>query len=240
MLFDPKVQKYLIADEGEVIVDEVRKHWAVVIGPILEIVLAIPVLLLLGVFPSTLYWVPIFLSLALALHGGWRILQAQMDRFVITNMRVFRVHGILSQSQATMPLARILDISVHRPVIGRILGYGHFVFESAAQEQGLREIRFVGRPNERGLTIQRVIARSGLRGPVRRPETPAAPPPPPQNVPPPGPPVPVVTVAPVTSSTAPTGPIPVAPGDPDGPPYDPDAPRSENDTAEIPWWRAAN
>jgi hypothetical protein len=238
VLFDPKVQKYLIADEGEVIVDEVRKHWAVVIGPILEIVLAIPVLLLLGVFPSTLYWVPIFLSLALALHGGWRILQAQMDRFVITNMRVFRVHGILSQSQATMPLARILDISVHRPVIGRILGYGHFVFESAAQEQGLREIRFVGRPNERGLTIQRVIARSGLRGPVPRPDTPAAPPPPPRNVPPP--PVPAVTVAPVTSSNAPTGPIPTVPGDPGAMPYDPDHPDSPNDTAEIPWWRAAN
>ena len=168
MLFDPNVQKYLIADEGEVIVDEVRKHWAVIIGPIIEIILAIPALLLLGVMPSTLYWVPIFLSLALLLHGSWRILEAQMDRFVITNMRVFRVHGILSQSQATMPLARILDISVHRPVIGRILGFGHFVFESAAQEQGLREIRFVGRPNERGLTIQRVIARSGLRGPVRR------------------------------------------------------------------------
>ncbi|TYL53177.1 PH domain-containing protein [Agromyces mariniharenae] len=237
MLFDPKVQKYLIADEGEVIVDEVRKHWAVIIGPTIEILLAIPALLLLGVMPSTLYWVPIFLSLALALHGGWRILEAQMDRFVITNMRVFRVHGILSQSQATMPLARILDISVHRPIIGRILGYGHFVFESAAQEQGLREIRFVGRPNERGLTIQRVIARSGLRGPVRRQETPAAPPPPPQTVPPP-PPVPVVTVAPVTSSDAPTGPIPVA-HDPDAP-YDPDAPHDPNDTAEIPWWRAAN
>ncbi len=237
MLFDPKVQKYLIADEGEVIVDEVRKHWAVIIGPIIEILLAVPALLLLGVMPSTLYWVPIFLALALALHGGWRILEAQMDRFVITNMRVFRVHGILSQSQATMPLARILDISVHRPIIGRILGYGHFVFESAAQEQGLREIRFVGRPNERGLTIQRVIARSGLRGPVRRQETPAAPPPPPQTVPPP-PPVPVVTVAPVTSSNAPTGPIPTVP-DP-GAPYDPDAPHSEHDTAEIPWWRAAN
>jgi hypothetical protein len=239
VLFDPKVQKYLIEDEGEVIVDEVRKHWAAVIGPIIEVLFALPALLLLGVMPSTLYWVPIFLSIALFLHGSWRILQAQMDRFVITNMRVFRVHGILSQSQATMPLARILDISVHRPFIGRILGYGHFVFESAAQEQGLREIRFVGRPNERGLTIQRVIARSGLRGPVRRPETPAAPPPPPQNVPPP-PPVPVVTVAPVTSSTAPTGPIPVVPGDPDAMPYDPDAPRDPNDTAEIPWWRAAN
>ena len=166
---DPKVARHLISDEGEVVVDEVRKHWAAVAWPILEIILAIPALLLLAVVPSQFYWFPLFLSLFLVVHGLWRILQAQMDRFVITNMRVFRVHGILSQSIATMPIARILDISVHKPLIGRICGYGHFVFESAAQEQGLREIRFVGSPNQRGLTIQRVIQRSGLRGPARPP-----------------------------------------------------------------------
>lgn len=227
---DPKVSRHLISDEGEVIVDEVRKHWAAVAWAILEIVLAIPALLLISVVPSQLYWFPLFLSLFLVLHGLWRILQAQMDRFVITNMRVFRVHGILSQSIATMPIARILDISVHKPLIGRILGYGHFVFESAAQEQGLREIRFVGHPNERGLTIQRVIQRSGLRGPAPRPEPSVPPPIPPA---PARPAEPVVTVAPVSSS-APTGPItPVVPGDPD-------APRNPNDTAEIPWWRASN
>ena len=33
----------------------------------------------------------------------------------------------------------------------------------AAQAQGLREIRYVARPAERDLTIQRVIQRSGLR-----------------------------------------------------------------------------
>lgn len=229
--FDPKIARHLISDEGEVVVDEVRKHWAAVIGPIIEIVLAFPALALLAAVPSQLYWFPLFLSLALALHGSWRILQAWMDRFVITNMRVFRVHGILSQSIATMPIARILDISVHKPFIGRILGYGHFVFESAAQEQGLREIRFVGRPNERGLTIQRVIQRSGLRGPAPRPEPSV--PIPPAPAPPPAPAEPVVSVAPVSSS-APTGPIaPVVPGDPN-------APRYENDTAEIPWWKASN
>ena len=31
---------------------------------------------------------------------------------MITNMRVFRVHGVLSQQLATMPLSRILDITV--------------------------------------------------------------------------------------------------------------------------------
>ena len=92
-------------------------------------------------------------------------LTCHMDRFVITSMRVFRVRGVLAQRMATMPLGRILDITVDKPMTGRVLGYGHFVFESAAQEQGLRDIKYVGRPDERDLTIQRVIARAGLRGP---------------------------------------------------------------------------
>jgi hypothetical protein len=62
-----------------------------------------------------------------------------------------------------MPMSRILDITVEKPLVGRIFGYGHFVFESAAQDQGLRDIRFVGRPDERDLTIQTVIQRAGLR-----------------------------------------------------------------------------
>lgn len=167
--FDPRVDRHLIADEGEVIIDEVRKHWAAIAGPVVEVIAAIPVLLLILWLPSGAYWVPMFLAIGLAVHGLWRILQARMDRFVVTNMRVFRVHGILSQNIATMPIARILDITVHKPFVGRIFGYGHFVFESAAQDQGLREIRFVGSPNERGATIQRVIQRSGLRGGPARP-----------------------------------------------------------------------
>jgi hypothetical protein len=162
--FDPRVERHLIADEGEVVIDEVEKHWAALVVPILKLIAIVPVLWTLTLLPRELYWLPLFGSLALLLNASWRILQARMDRFVITNMRVFRVHGILSQHIATMPIARILDISVRTPLVGRIFGYGHFVFESAAQDQGLREIRFVGRPDERGLTIQRVIQRSGLRG----------------------------------------------------------------------------
>jgi hypothetical protein len=165
--FDPHVEQYLIADEGEVVIDEVAKHWAAIVTPVLELIAAVPVLLLVGLMPPQLYWLPIAGALFLVINGGWRILQAQMDRFVITNMRVFRVHGILTRHIATMPITRILDISVKRPIVGRIFGFGHFIFESAAQDQGLREIRFVGSPNARGLTIQRVIQRSGLRGGMR-------------------------------------------------------------------------
>ncbi|WP_438854760.1 PH domain-containing protein [Agromyces sp. M3QZ16-3] len=167
-IFDPHVERFLIADEGEVVVDEVAKHWAAIVTPVLGLVASVPLLLLAFVVPPQAWWLPAVLAIGLACYCLWRILQAQMDRFVITNMRVFRVHGILSQNIATMPLSRILDISVHRPVVGRIFGFGHIIFESAAQRQGLNEIRFVGSPNERDLTIQRVIARAGLRGPLNR------------------------------------------------------------------------
>ncbi|WP_395244484.1 PH domain-containing protein [Agromyces sp. MMS24-K17] len=168
-LFDPGIDRHLIADQGEVVIDEVRKHWAATVSAALELFGGVIVLLLAFFVPPQAWWVPGAIGLAITAHASWRMLEQHMDRFVITNMRVFRVHGILSQRIATMPLARILDISVHKPLIGRVFGYGHFVFESAAQEQGLREIRFVGDPDGRGLTIQRVIQQSGLRGAVSQP-----------------------------------------------------------------------
>jgi hypothetical protein len=161
---DPRIASHLLREEGEVIVDEVRHHWCAYVRPGLEAVVAIGLLAISMVAPLDVAWVPILLALAALLHAGWLAMREHRDRFVITNMRVFRVHGVLSQSLATMPLTRILDITVRRPLHGRLLGFGHFCFESAAQEQGIRDVRYVGRPYERDLAIQRVVQRSGLRG----------------------------------------------------------------------------
>lgn len=162
---EPDIRKHLLRDEGEVIVDEVSKHWVAYLRSGVETMLGLALLVSFPFLDLDLAWFPIVVAMALFAHAGWKALQARMDRFVITNMRVFRLHGVLSQQLATMPLSRILDITVAKPLIGRILGYGHFVFESAAQEQGLRDIRYVGRPDQRDLAIQRVVQRSGLRGP---------------------------------------------------------------------------
>jgi hypothetical protein len=162
---EPDIGKHLLRDEGEVIVDEVRKHWAAYARPLLEAVVGLALLLCLPLVHADIAWLPFLLAVALLVHAAWKALHHRVDRFVVTNMRVFRVHGVLAREQATMPLSRILDITVAKPLIGRLLGYGHFVFESAAQEQGLRDIRYVGRPDERDLAIQRVVQRSGLRGP---------------------------------------------------------------------------
>ena len=164
-LTDPNIRKHLLRDEGEVIVDEVKHHGIVYILPVLETVVAVALLVWLPFVDVDLAWFPFLLAFAILCHAGWKTLGHHRDRFVITNMRVFRVHGVLSQQLATMPLSRILDITVVKPLHGRLIGFGHFVFESAAQEQGLRDIRYVGRPDERDLSIQRVVQRSGLRGP---------------------------------------------------------------------------
>lgn len=164
-LTDPNIAKHLLREEGEVIVDEVRHHWVVYVFPGLEILAAVALLVVLPFVDIDLAWFPFLLAFGLLAHAGWKALGEHMDRFVITNMRVFRVHGVLSHQLATMPLSRILDITVAKPLHGRILGFGHFVFESAAQEQGLHDIRYVGDPDGRDLAIQRVVQRSGLRGP---------------------------------------------------------------------------
>src|SRR5690242_4133439 len=162
-MFDPKVRRHLISDEGEVVIDEVRQHWIVFTIPMLEVVLAAA--LLIAMVTTPIGGQPVLLAIVLVLltHAFWNFLTHHRDRFVVTNMRVMRIRGVFSQTVATTPIARVLDITLQKPIIGRMLGYGHFVFESAAQDQGFREIKWVSRPDDRDLTIQRVIQRTGLR-----------------------------------------------------------------------------
>ena len=160
---DQDVARHLIEDEGEEVIDEVAHHWVVYVLPVLELCIALGVFVVFLLGPLPVGWLLILVMLALVGHAGWRALSNHMDRFVITTMRVFRVRGVLSRRTATMPISRILDTTLEEPPLGRLLGYGHFVFESAAQHQGLQEIRYVGDPNRRDLTIQRVVQRSGVR-----------------------------------------------------------------------------
>ena len=163
---DLDITRHLLWAEGEVVVDEVRHHRMAYVRPFLEAGAGVLLLISMLFLPPALGWLLLLGSMALLVHASWLAVGVRRDVFVITNMRVFRVHGVLSTTLATMPLTRILDITVQKPLIGRLLGYGHFVFESAAQDQGLHDIRFVARPDQRDLAIQRVVQRAGLRGPV--------------------------------------------------------------------------
>ena len=118
-----------------------------------------------GTFAASgpLFWVVFVLAAAVAGQALFRIADEYRDRFVITNQRVFRVHGTFSTQRASVPLGRILDITVNKPLLGRFLNYGHFVFESAAQVQGISEITFVADIDARDAVLQETMQRAGLR-----------------------------------------------------------------------------
>ncbi len=161
---EQQVDHHLLVEEGEIVIDLVRHHPIVYWQALLELG-GVVLLWVLAVFgPISLGWFFILAAFGLGAHALYLVLREHRDVFVITNMRVFRASGVFSVRIATMPLRRILDITVEKPLLGRLLGYGHFVFESAAQSQGLRSIRFIGDPDGRDLTIQRVVQTSGLRG----------------------------------------------------------------------------
>lgn len=163
-LTDPHIGDRLLREEDEDIVDVVHKHRVVYVVPSLIAAAGLFCWLVVPFSSADLGWAPLLVGLVLIVWATVKALQRNIDCFVVTNQRVFRVHGLFNRKEATMPLSRILDISVDKPLQGRILNYGHFTFESAAQAQGLREIRYVPRPDERNLTIQRVVQRAGLRG----------------------------------------------------------------------------
>lgn len=165
----PETSRRLLVGEGEFIRAEVTKHWITRVVPVLGIVAGMAAFATMPLVPPV-WGVPAATGWALGAWGFYRLHGEFMDRFVVTNMRVFRVHGIFDQHMATMPIARILDISVRQTVLGQVLGYGHFVFESAAQEQGLREIRFVPRVEEYHMLIEQTIQRAGLRARMEMPD----------------------------------------------------------------------
>ena len=51
-----------------------------------------------------------------------------------------------------MPLIKVTDMSYARPPLGRLLGYGEIVIESAGQDQALRRITHL--PDPDGLYLE--------------------------------------------------------------------------------------
>ena len=94
-------------------------------------------------------------------RAAWRILEHYRDRFVITNQRILRVDGVIGSDTAMIPLRRITDVTVKQTWLGRLpfINYGHFIFESAGQVQGLDEIRYVFNPKKKKRVL--MIAMNG-------------------------------------------------------------------------------
>jgi len=78
---------------------------------------------------------------------AWKLAEWWTDYFIVTDRRLMLTTGLITRHVNTMPLAKVTDMSYQRPLIGRVLGYGVFVMESAGQDQALSKVPFVPEPD---------------------------------------------------------------------------------------------
>lgn len=153
------VNKYLLPHEHQVIT--VRKHPAVLIGPIAIALAGLLIALVLG---TTVLrnshqgiLVLVLIAVALLLYLGYRTWEWSEDYFVVTSDRMLQASGVFTRKIAMMPLVKVTDMSFKRSTLGRLLGFGQFILESAGQDQALRTIDHVPYPEQLYLEICALI-----------------------------------------------------------------------------------
>jgi uncharacterized membrane protein YdbT with pleckstrin-like domain len=154
-----EVNKYLLPHEQQVITT--RRHLAVLMGPtaltggglivaaaLTETVLRHQTALTLIVW---LLWA-VLLARLLFKAATWAV-----DYFVVTSQRMILTSGLITRKVAMMPLAKVTDMSFQRSFLGRLLGYGEFILESAGQDQALRTVDHIPYPEQLYLEICALI-----------------------------------------------------------------------------------
>jgi uncharacterized membrane protein YdbT with pleckstrin-like domain len=149
------VNRYLLPHERQVIT--VHQHPAVLIGPIFLVLVGLAiagwlsssiaqgngtVLLVIWVI-----WGVLFVRLA------WKVFEWAVTYFVVTSQRFVLATGVLTRKVNMMPLAKVTDMSFQRSTMGRILGYGEFILESAGQDQALNRVDFLPYPEQLYLEV---------------------------------------------------------------------------------------
>jgi membrane protein YdbS with pleckstrin-like domain len=149
------VNRYLLPHERQVI--SVHEHPAVLIGPIALVLAGLAIAGLLtnyvahgngtAILVIWLAWVVLLLWL------GVKIWDWAVNYFVVTSQRLLLAQGVIVRKVGMLPLAKVTDMSFQRSTIGRILGYGEFIVESAGQDQALRNVRFIPYPEQLYLEV---------------------------------------------------------------------------------------
>jgi membrane protein YdbS with pleckstrin-like domain len=144
------VEKYLLP--GETAEVATRRHWAVLLEPTAK---ALPVFLIGGwlllLDPQNRVSSSAGLIVVVGSLGyyGLRVAEWWMRHFIVSRRRVLLTSGVIVRTVTLLPLRRITDLTWQETLLGQLLGYGTFRFESAGQDQALRHLTFM--PDAQGL-----------------------------------------------------------------------------------------
>src|SRR5271169_6613254 len=147
------VNKYLLPHERQVI--SVHEHPAVLIGPIALVLLGLAIAgwLSNSVGNGTAILVIWLAWGVLLLWFGAKVWDWSVNYFVVTSQRLILARGVIVRRVGMLPLGKVTDMSLRRTTIGRILGYGEFIVESAGQDQALRNVKFIPYPEQLYLEV---------------------------------------------------------------------------------------
>jgi len=138
------VEKYLLPREEPVVVT--RRHWAVLIEPTAKSLLGVLVggwLLVFDPNNRVTSSAGLLVLLAVAVYFGLRFAEWWMRHFIVSRRRVLLTSGVIARTVTLLPLRRITDLTWSETVLGQLLGYGTFRFESAGQDQALRHLTYM-------------------------------------------------------------------------------------------------
>jgi uncharacterized membrane protein YdbT with pleckstrin-like domain len=138
------VEKYLLPTEEAVVVT--RRHWAVLIEPTVKFVPVFLVggwLLLLDPGNRVTSSAGLLVILGSVVYYGLRVAEWWMRHFIVSRRRVLLTSGVIVRTVTLLPLRRITDLTWQETLLGQLLGYGTFRFESAGQDQALRHLTYM-------------------------------------------------------------------------------------------------
>lgn len=84
-----------------------------------------------------------FWFLTIITLGIYYVLYHRYNKIILTTRRVTQMRGnVFTQNETTISLQNVTDVTINRSIIGRILGFGDIVIQSAGS--GASEISFQG------------------------------------------------------------------------------------------------
>jgi uncharacterized membrane protein YdbT with pleckstrin-like domain len=140
------LERYLLPQEEQTVT--IRRHPAMLLRYLAE---SLGALILAGVLTAvianstaiTIVWV---LWLMVVSRLAFKVFEWSDEFFAVTKVRVILVHGLVTRRVDMMPLSKVTDLTVNRTIMGRMLGYGTLVLESAGQDQALSTVEYIPEP----------------------------------------------------------------------------------------------
>ena len=149
------VNRYLLPHERQVIT--VHQHPAILIKPIFWVLIGLAIagwlsssiaqgnsIVLLVVW---ILWGVLLLNLAV------KVWEWAVTYFVVTSQRFVLTTGVITRNVNMMPLAKVTDMTFQRSPVGRLLGFGEFILESAGQDQALTNVDYLPYPEQLYLEV---------------------------------------------------------------------------------------